>query len=54
VARAVLWSFLGIRRGQDYDRDVAAITPVQAIVAGLIGALIFVLSLVMLVKYITS
>jgi hypothetical protein len=44
VARAVFWSFLGIRK----------LTPVQVIVAGIIGAVMFVLGLVMLVRFITS
>ena len=54
VAKAVFWSFLGIRKRAAHEKDVGAITPVQAIVAGLIGAVIFVLSLVMLVRYVTS
>ena len=54
VARAVLSAFIGIRKGAAHERDAVTITPVQAIVAGLIGALIFVLSLVMLVRYITG
>jgi len=54
VARAVLWSFLGIRRGTDYDRDVASITPVQAIIAGIIGAIIFVAGLIVVVKLVVS
>jgi hypothetical protein len=53
VARAVLWSFIGIRKSSGYEDDVARITPVQAIVAGLIGAALFVASLVMLVKFLT-
>jgi Protein of unknown function (DUF2970) len=54
VARAVMWSFIGIRRSDGYERDVARITPVQAIVAGLIGAALFVASLVALVRYLTA
>jgi Protein of unknown function (DUF2970) len=54
VARAVFWSFFGIRSGKEYDKDVAAITPVQAIVAGLIGAAIFVGTLILVVRHITS
>jgi hypothetical protein len=53
VAQAVLWSFLGIRKRAAHERDAVTITPVQAIVAGIIGAAIFVLSLVALVRYIT-
>lgn len=54
VARAVMWSFIGIRRSDGYERDVARITPVQAIVAGLVGAGLFVASLVVLVRYLTA
>jgi hypothetical protein len=54
VAKAVFWSFFGIRKGHDHDRDATSITPFQVIVAGLIGAALFVLCLVMLVRFITS
>jgi hypothetical protein len=54
VAKAVFWSFLGIRKRAAHDKDAVTITPVQAIVAGLIGAVIFVLSLVFLVSRITG
>ncbi len=54
VARAVLWSFFGIRRSADYEKDAVALTPLQVIVAGIIGAIVFVLSLVVLVHFITS
>lgn len=54
VAKTVFWSFFGIRRRSDYEKDAVALTPGQVIVAGLIGAIIFVLSLVTLVRYITS
>jgi preprotein translocase subunit Sec61beta len=54
VARAVFWSFFGIRRRAEYEKDAVALTPGQVIVAGIIGAIIFVLSLVTLVRFITS
>ena len=54
VAKAVLSAFIGIRKGAAHERDAVTITPVQAIVAGVIGAAIFVLSLVMLVRVITG
>lgn len=54
VAKAVFWSFLGIRKKKDYQSDVVRITPLQAIIGGLIGAAIFVAALVTLVHYITS
>lgn len=54
VARAVFWSFLGIRKRARHEEDAVALTPVQVVVAGIIGAVIFVVSLVLLVRYITS
>lgn len=50
IARAVFWSFLGIRKRRDYDADSVKLKPQQVIIAGLIGAAIFVLSLLLLVR----
>ena len=52
--RAVAWSFFGVRRGKDYENDVAQLNPVHVIIAGVIGALLFVLLLVLLVHYVIS
>lgn len=53
AARAVLWSFLGIRKNRDYEADAVRLTPAQVIVAGLIGALLFIGALLLLVYLIT-
>ncbi len=52
VAKAVFWSFFGIRRRDAYEKDAVSLKPAQVIVAGIIGAVILVLSLIMLVKFI--
>ena len=54
VAKAVFWSFLGIRRKKDYEADSVRLTPVQVIVAGLIGAALLVASLILLVKFVVG
>ena len=54
VARAVLWSFFGIRKRAAYERDAVSLTLPQVVVAGIIGALVLVLSLIMLVRWVTS
>jgi len=54
VAKAVLSAFIGIRTRAGHERDAVTITPLQVIVTGVIFAAIFVLSLVVLVRYITS
>jgi len=54
VAKAVLSAFIGIRRRAAHEHDAVTITPLQVIVTGIIFAAIFVLSLVILVRTITS
>ncbi|MEF3063911.1 DUF2970 domain-containing protein [Pandoraea apista] len=47
---AVFWSFFGVRKGRDHDRDMAQLNPVHLIVAGLVGGILFVVALVLLAK----
>ncbi|HEY4370717.1 MAG TPA: DUF2970 domain-containing protein [Burkholderiales bacterium] len=54
VIRAVLWSFIGIRKKSGYEDDVAKIKPVQVIVAGILMAALFVGCLVVLVRFLTA
>ncbi len=54
VVKAVFWSFLGIRRRAEHESDALKLKPAQVIVAGLVGAAVFVLSLVLLVRFIVS
>jgi hypothetical protein len=48
--KAVFWSFFGIRKRKDYEQDSASLNPVHVIIAGLIGAALFIGVLVVLVK----
>jgi hypothetical protein len=50
--RAVAWSFFGIRRSSGHAHDVAKLNPVHVIVAGVISAALFVLALVLLVRWV--
>jgi hypothetical protein len=52
--KAVAWSFFGVRKSKDYAQDVANINPVHVIVAGVLAAVIFVLGLVFLVRFIVA
>ncbi|MBI2290509.1 MAG: DUF2970 domain-containing protein [Betaproteobacteria bacterium] len=54
VAKAVLWSFFGIRKRAAYEKDAVSLTLPQVVVAGIIGALVLVLSLIVLVRLVTS
>ena len=50
VVKAVLWSFLGVRAQKSYENDAAKITLKQAVIAGIIGAIIFVFTVLSLVQ----
>ena len=52
--RAVAWSFFGIRKGAEYEKDVAQLNPLHVIIAGVVIAALFVLVLVVLVKWIVG
>ena len=52
--QAVAWSFFGVRRSAEYEQDVAKLNPVHVIIAGLIGAGLFVTALVILVKWVVG
>ena len=54
VIKAVFWSFLGIRRKAEYEKDAVSLKPAQVIIAGIFGAIVLVLSLVALVHFIIS
>lgn len=54
VAKAVFFSFIGIRKQGDLENDAARITLLQAVIGGIVGCLIFVASLVLLVRIVTS
>lgn len=50
TVKAVFWSFFGVRKKSDYEKDAQQLNPVHVIIAGLIGALFFVLTLLLIVK----
>jgi len=52
--RAVAWSFFGVRKSADHEKDVNELNPVHLIIAGLIGAAVFVAVLVLLVRWVIS
>jgi hypothetical protein len=51
--KAVFWSFFGVRRRAEYEADTKRLKPQQVIAAGVVSALVFVLLLFGLVKWIT-
>ena len=54
TVKAVAWSFFGVRRSKDYANDVEKLNPVHVVIAGIIGALIFIGCLVLLVRWVVG
>ncbi len=52
--RAVGWSFFGVRKSAEHEKDVAELNPVHVIIAALIGAALFIAVLLLLVKWVLS
>jgi hypothetical protein len=50
--KAVAWSFFGVRKSSDYEKDVSQLNPVHLIIAGLIGAAVFIAVLVLVVNWV--
>ena len=54
TVRAVGWSFFGVRRSADQAQDVQKLNPVHVIIAGILGAGLFIAALVMLVRWVVG
>jgi len=51
---AVLWAFLGVRKKSGLQEDVASLSFIHIIIAGVLGALIFMGVLLLIVKAVVS
>jgi hypothetical protein len=49
---AVLWSFFGVRKSKDLERDVTELNPLHVVIAGVVVAALFVGMLFMLVQWV--
>lgn len=54
VARTVFWSFFGVRRRAHHEGETVRIKPAHLVVAGVIGAALFVAVLVTLARLIVG
>lgn len=52
--KLVAWSFLGIRSNKGYRDDLSKVNPMHVVLVGLIGALLLVLVLIGLVKWVVG
>ena len=54
TVRTVACSFFGVRRAADLAQDVEKLNPVHVVIAGIAGAALFVVALVLLVRWVVG
>jgi hypothetical protein len=47
---AIFWSFIGLRRRSDYEKDVTGLNPFYVVIAAFIGVAIFIAILLTVVS----
>lgn len=52
--RIVAWGFLGVRKNSAYKEDLGQANPFHVILAGLLGVLIFIVVLLLIVRWVVS
>lgn len=54
VVKTVLFGAMGVRRKADHERQTHPVNPVYLIIAGLVFAALFVLTLIVIVRIVVS
>lgn len=52
--KAVAWGFFGVRKNSSYQEDIKRVTPLHIIGVGLAAVVLFVVALVVLVKFVVA
>ena len=52
--RAVAWSFFGVRKSADLEKDVNQLNPLHVVIAGVMGALVLIAVLATLVNWVLA
>src|SRR5437667_12074433 len=52
--KAVAWSFFGVRKSADYEKDVNQLDTLHLVISGVIAAVLFIIVLVLLVNWVLA
>jgi hypothetical protein len=52
--KAVGWSFFGVRKGADLEKDVSQLNPVHVVIAAIVGALLLIALLLVVVNWVLA
>jgi nitric oxide reductase large subunit len=51
TAKAVAWSFVGLRSSTEFEKDTQQLNPIHIVIAGFVGVAIFIGALLLLVNW---
>jgi hypothetical protein len=54
TAKAVAWSFIGIRKNSEYQQDLGKLNPFHIIAVALVAVALFVGALILLVQWVVK
>ena len=54
TVKAVFWSFFGVRKKSDYEKDAAQLNLVHVLIAGVIAAALFIAILVTIIHFVVA
>ncbi|MEJ8815115.1 DUF2970 domain-containing protein [Variovorax ureilyticus] len=54
TARAIGWSFFGVRKNSAFQDDIAKLNPLHIIAVGLVAVAILVVALILVVRWVAT
>lgn len=54
VLKTIAFGALGVRRRADHERETTRIKPIHIIVAGIVAAALFILTLITIVRFVVA
>ena len=54
AARAVAWSFIGIRKNSEYQNDLARLNPLHIVLVAIVAVVLMVAAMVALVHWVVG
>lgn len=54
TVKAVLWSFIGLRRRADFERDVQQLNPIAVLATGVVMAFVFIIVLMLIARWVVA
>ncbi|MCX7693225.1 DUF2970 domain-containing protein [Tepidimonas taiwanensis] len=54
TVKAVLWSFIGLRRRADFEQDVQRLNPIAVLATGVVLAFLFVIVLMLIARWVVA